>query len=232
MEFGRQMETPLVDQRQSTTMPWNASASVTVRGSSIRPGSRRGMFSGSIPQSIRPLGSRVPSLDYRGNSVGPSPLIGLGSLPHSYGSIQGLPEQLNFDGIAMPTPSHIRHADAVTHAPLPEVDNLDAAANSGVPIQNTQNSLWQQTAFQTETENFMLFVQTRIHESAAQIGLENELDNEAGQNEISYEALLPPEMHTAMVAAQGFLHVLSLGTRNMLLVRQEHAYGEIVLGLV
>ena len=48
---------------------------------------------------------------------------------------------------------------------------------------------------------------------------------------VEFEKMLPPEQHTAIVAAQALHHVLALATKGLVEVHQQEAFGAIRLSL-
>ncbi|KNG44952.1 ubiquitin c-terminal hydrolase [Stemphylium lycopersici] len=84
-------------------------------------------------------------------------------------------------------------------------------------------------ALSTEGENFITFITEKIAEKRdrAQAGLKIVDDTEG----ITFGELLPPAENTRMIACQGLMMVLALGTKGMLDVHQPENFGEISLTL-
>ena len=102
--------------------------------------------------------------------------------------------------------------------------------------------------------NFFAFVEDAITSNEGEIGIEapggSAGEEGAGGREtaienvrasgsaipqtktITFETLLPPAENSAMVAAQGLLHMLTLASRNVLKVWQRESFGEIRMGMV
>ncbi|KAF1996152.1 hypothetical protein P154DRAFT_623379 [Amniculicola lignicola CBS 123094] len=83
-------------------------------------------------------------------------------------------------------------------------------------------------ALSTETSNFLLFVSQAIAEKKQRMLADLEpmsdvlqADAASHTNDVLFEELLPPTENTAMVAAQGLMMVLALGTTGLLSVRQD-----------
>ena len=74
--------------------------------------------------------------------------------------------------------------------------------------------------------NFLSFVETAIQEKLGQA------EQSARTGSIDFDDLLPISNNTRIVAAQGLLHVLSLGTKSMIRVQQDSAFGSITLRLL
>ena len=207
IEQGREAPTPLDDRHLSSVMPWNQSA-----------GSRRptGVFSGQgLPTSVSlgGAGGQLGLIGRRGSRLtSASPLMGRGAGGGDIDDFQ-LP---GFEGDI-----GITGAD--------EFELFGPAAQ--VDTQTAGQSQWQRAALDGESKHFLEFVQTGVQETDQardQAGLGDE-DDDTLKGTIDFETLLPPESHTRIVAAQGLLHVLALGTKNMLAVKQEEAFGPITM---
>jgi hypothetical protein len=99
-----------------------------------------------------------------------------------------------------------------------------------VDTQTAAQSQWQRATLVGESANFLAFVRTAIEDlddSRRKVEEDDEEDVRSGV--IDFDELLPPATNSNVVAAQGFLHALTLGTRNMLNVSQEEAFGAISL---
>lgn len=200
IEQGREAPTPLDDRHVSSMMPWNQSA-----------GSQRqtGLFGGQhmpTSASIGGVGGQQGLISRRGSRLtSASPLIGRGAVG---GDIDEF--QLPGSGIEG----------------LDEFELFGPAAE--VDTQTAGMSQWQRSALDGESIHFLEFVQTGIQqkgETRDDVGS----DEEDTQETIDFEALLPPETHSRIVAAQGLLHVLALGTKNLLKVKQQEAFGPVTL---
>lgn len=96
-----------------------------------------------------------------------------------------------------------------------------------VDTQTAAQSQWQRAALGAESANFMDFVRSAVDEAKQTADLDEEDDESA--RSISFGDLLPPETNSNVVAAQAFLHVLSLGTKDLLKVQQQESFGPITL---
>lgn len=98
-----------------------------------------------------------------------------------------------------------------------------------VDTQTADQSQWQRATLIGESANFLDFVRTAI-ESADQNRMADEGDD-AVSGSIDFETLLPPHQ-SQIVAAQAFLHVLTLGSRQMIQVDQKEAFGAISMRMI
>jgi meiotic recombination protein REC8, fungi type len=109
----------------------------------------------------------------------------------------------------MPDPEDLLEPPSgVTEPHAPAEDPATQTAARSRPLRATLD---------TEVENFLEFVRARVGE------------RDAG-GVVEFETLLPPALHTRPVAAQAFLHVLTLASKGLLIVKQEIGYGPIVMG--
>ena len=96
-----------------------------------------------------------------------------------------------------------------------------------VDTQTAGQSQWQRAALDGESVHFFEFVQAGIEKRDQGEDADPEL-----KGTVEFETLLPPESHSTIVAAQALLHVLALGTKNLLAVEQEEAFGGISLRVI
>jgi meiotic recombination protein REC8 len=201
VELPREAVTALDDQQIFSSMPWNISASK--HGSSAVPRSGRpGMVDQGKPAS-RP-GSRM---------VSASPLHGRGQ-PLGLDALKDLESDGDFamggDEFAHPGPSSSPIGAASPMKPSTRVSEaLDAEGN-----------------------NFLDFVIDAIGEKR------NRVQADFGQAEaatnfdlITFEELLPPHANHKIIACQGFMMVLLLGTKGFLDVQQPVDFGDVNLKL-
>lgn len=203
VEHGREGPTPLDDRHLSSAFPWNQST-----------GSRRPTgvsASASIVGTARHLslfghrGSRLPS---------GSPLTGRG-LPGTTAGDDELQQGFSSDQIG---------GDFGITA-LDEFELYGTAAH--VDSQTAQQSQWVRAALDSESVNFLAFVRSAIEEAdQVRNQLQSYNEEELGGS-IDFETLLPAHKNSRIVAAQGLLHVLALGTKGMLQVKQNEAFGAI-----
>lgn len=213
VEQGREAPTPLDDRHLSNTFPWNQSAG------SRRPTSVFG--SASLPGGAQPAGVGG-SLSRRGSRLQTaSPLGGRGLPATDTDDFQQVGLYSDLGGGGGTDLAMTGLDDFELYGPAAQVDTQTAA-----------QSQWQRAALDSESTNFLAFVQTAIAEAdeareAALPGSE-EMEEEAGGS-VAFEALLPHAGNSCIVAAQGLLHVLALGTKGLLRVEQEVAFGPIVM---
>ena len=211
IEQGREAPTPLDDRQLSGIFPWNQST-----------GSRRptGVFTSA---SLGGVGGATfgPLASRRGSRlVSASPLMNRGAAAAGSLSIDELQDPDFQGGIGM---TGLEEDNFELYGPAAQVDTQTAA-----------QSQWQRSALDGESINFLAFVQTGI-EQADQIRAEAALGDEevdAVTGTVDFETLLPTENNSFVVAAQALLHVLALGTRDMLQVEQEEAFGAMTLRVV
>lgn len=228
IEIGREAGTPLAD-RMSSTMPWNIA-----RGSSTQPiGSRvpfsaGGYASSSVGGPIGPWGQRGSS------TVAPSPLTGrdLADLNTAHGL--DVAEGLDIDDYQLPPVEDEDNIaqEAVHPSQAAEYEHFGVSA--AVDTQTAGAAAWMRQALDSESNNFLSFVAAAIQEETDARAAEDAAGGDvvAGETSIDFDTLLPPTSNTNVVGAQGFLHVLSLATKNLLHVTQEDAFGPIGLRLV
>jgi hypothetical protein len=173
--------------------------SASIRGSSVARAPTG--LPGSAAGSLTRRGSRI---------VSASPLVGRGL---QEGAAQGLtsdPAEFNdFGGL------------------LGEDDFELYGPGAGVDTQTAGQSQWQKAVLDRESNNFLDFLGNAIDEkrnNAVIVGMDME-----DVNGVEFEELLPPEDNSRTVAAQALLHVLTLGTKFLILVAQVEAFGAIAL---
>lgn len=103
---------------------------------------------------------------------------------------------------------------------------------ASVDTQTANEPGWLAQTLNNEAMNFLTFVHTTISDRkeqrmiAEQLGQPLDLNDE---NTMDFEDLLSPVANSRIVAAQGFLHVLTLGTKGLLSVEQGLDVGQVVL---
>jgi hypothetical protein len=192
-ERGREGPPPLTE-HVSSAMPWNVSSSIVSY--------RQASLAGTLP---RGPGS-VVSARRASRLTSASPLVGRGRVLsdeyHDVGEGQGDLSSMNIEGMD----------EFEIHGPGAAVDTQTAG-----------NSQWLAEALATESHNFKAFVQASAHE-LAEAGATPivEVDIDIQDREwIGFETLLPPSETSRVTAAQAFLHVLSLATKNQVGVAQQ-----------
>jgi hypothetical protein len=208
LEMGR--EAPEGFDDISSAMPWNVSASI--RGSSVaRAGTGAGTVAGSVTGSLRVRGHRT---------VSASPLLGRGAPP----GLQPLQATADFTSDGMLGGDFGSPED-----PAGGEDFELYGPGAAVDTQTAAQSQWQKTILDREGNNFLEFIETAIEKkraAAPEMGLSAE-----DVNSVEFEELLKPGNNTNVVAAQGLLHVLTLGTKNLITTQQSEPYGPISLRL-
>jgi meiotic recombination protein REC8 len=207
IELPRDAPSALDDQQVFSAMPWNISASI--RGSSAVPRSALSGLPGSLHQR---RGSRM---------VSASPLHGRGQ--------PGRLDALNFE--------------ASDDFGNPGVDDfgMPGPSSDGAwvePAQSIKPSFRVREALSAEGENFLTYVsnaiaekRTRVEARVADMSDVLQANATTDIDEVLFEEILSSKENSRMIAAQGLLMVLALGTRGMLDVRQEEGFGEIGLSL-
>lgn len=113
---------------------------------------------------------------------------------------------------------------------LPNADDFELyGPGAAVSTQQAADSQWLAATLEQEAFNFLDFLQTTIE--GKQANLDDDDDNK-GNVTVTFSELLPPENNSEVVAAQGLLHVLSLATKGLIIVRQEEDFGDIDMGVV
>lgn len=223
IEMGRHAQPSLEDTSQ---FPWNRSASLRgFRQGSITRGqgfpSSIGGFatSGGRPSSLPPIVG-PGSLDRRASRItSASPLLGRG--PEHYSDLE-IPHFDDNELLGGPSTS-VAGDDFQLYGPA-----------AGVDTQTAAQSQWLRATLDTESNNFLEFIETEISRKAAAA-------HEAGENlpigliapnSVFFEELLPPTQHTKIVAAQALHHVLALATKSLIRVnQQEQHYDPISINL-
>ncbi|KAF2464897.1 uncharacterized protein BDR25DRAFT_296064 [Lindgomyces ingoldianus] len=207
VELPREAPSALDDQQVFSAMPWNISASI--RGSS------------AIPRSGRVGHGRASRM------ISASPLHGRGrSIPGGLEALRNLEGEDEFGNLG---------SDDFGFAPAGAGPDSDDVSGEQQPIQTSTRV---REALSSEGENFLTFVADAIVMKRQRIraGLEHRSDilqAEAATNvdEVLFEEVLPPVENTKIVAAQGLMMVLALGTKGLLHVRQNDGFEEIGLSL-
>lgn len=207
VELPREAVSALDDQQIFSAMPWNISASK--RGSSAVPLSGRVTMMSDQAKQGSHRGSRM---------VSASPLLRRSTgRAGDFEALQGLDsDALGGDEFAYAAPT----SDPVG----PEEEAM-------------QPSLRVREALSAEGENFFTFVAEAITgkrervlaDRAAMSDMDQDDDTEL--ETITFEELLLPPETSKMIACQGFLMLLSLGTKGMLDVEQHNAFDYITLEL-
>lgn len=229
VEQGRYAASPLPDIHSSAhALPWNHAAPAS-RGSSHYTAFKPPypiLGPGAVASSSFAGGGGGFSIANR-RTVSASPLVGRGTA-----AITAEEELLHSN-------THFANAFAASSpaaAPHPSFDLFGPAAFVSTPLASTTPFLT--ATLTTESLNFLAFVKAGISElqSSKETTIEAiasvlDVEQEATEVEetVEFEVLLAPETNSRVVAAQGFLHVLSLVTRGLLAAEQERAFEGIEL---
>lgn len=211
VELPRETGTALDDQQLFSAMPWNISASK--RGSS------------AVPRSG--LSGRVASLDpsKRGSRVvSASPLLGR-SQPIEFAPLH------HFDSDADLALEGSGAALALSGDPT----------SSPVPTIAHHPPIRVHEALSAECSNFLTFLQDAISQNCGRTipqfhpfhhyPVQHQQAPAEDTNEITFNQLLPPTENTRIIATQGLMMVLSLGSKDLLDVQQYVPFGDIHLKL-
>jgi hypothetical protein len=204
VELPRDAPAALDDQQLFSAMPWNMSASL--RGSSVVPRS-------GVPGSMEPSTGAQGSMRQRLNRlVSASPLQGRGRFS-GLEALGGLDSDLDIEGFG-----------------LPEQFSSDGVFLEPEDIRSPPAGPRVREALSAESGNFLAFISDAVGQKQRRFREEQaEIDDEV--DEVLFEELLPPEENTKMVACQGLMMVLALGTAGMVSVRQDVGEKEIGLSL-
>ena len=131
---------------------------------------------------------------------------------------------------------------ATVSSPHPADDFQLYGPAAGVSTQTAAESQWMKATLDQESSNFLEFLKAELvaklppGPEEAEKEDDDELAGDAArraQQSVFFEELLPPALHTRIVAAQALHHVLALATRGFVNVWQEEVrYGPIRLGVV
>ncbi|KAF2418001.1 hypothetical protein EJ08DRAFT_703261 [Tothia fuscella] len=156
-----------------------------------------------LPGSIGSLGRRGSRM------ISASPLHGRGRFSglENLANTEGLESDAmlggEFGGLGGPTADD----EFELYGPAAAVDTQTAAQPS-----------WQKAVLDRESNNFLGFIEAALEENEP--------------NSVDFEDLLPPAANSRIVAAQALLHVLTLATKNLIVVKQPEAYGSIGIRLI
>ena len=178
-------------------------------------------------------GPLVGSLDRRATRVpSASPLVGRGA--HRFSSLELPQDEVDLG------PSGIQYSDDAYQAFEDESFQLHGPG-AGVSTQVQAESQWIEATLDREAHNFLDFLKEEIKRvpgpEAGDEDEEDELSREMlaapePRDMVEFGQLLPPQDHSAIVAAQALHHVLALATKNLVKVEQEEPFGPIKLGVV
>ncbi|QSZ34853.1 hypothetical protein DSL72_007712 [Monilinia vaccinii-corymbosi] len=230
VEMGRDAADALADYPSSAMMPWNLSASQRARSSSLRPAASTRL--GGRAVSASPLVGRG-----RGTAIRSGSDLEKFSSQYDDAILHGRSDDdddasTNFEGAASSgggADARAELAGGVDHASRDrEFEMFGPAAH--VDTQTAGQSQWVRDVMDTESENFLAFVRLSIaarYGEDAQLGGEEEEEEEEEEDDrkVGFEQLFAPAANSGVVAAQAFLHVLTLATRGKIWVRQDEGVG-------
>ena len=180
------------------------------------------------------------SLGHRGSRLtSASPLVGRGD--HRYSSLEEpIDDEYQLLGPAQPA----------LDEPYQPFDNDEAyeafqlhGPAAGFGTQTVAQSQWMEATLDREAHNFLNFLRAEVAAlpPAAPMAETTTLDKEEDELAltpstphepiIKFEEMLPPEQHTAIVAAQALHHVLALATKGLVDVDQDEPFSAIRLSL-
>jgi meiotic recombination protein REC8, fungi type len=102
---------------------------------------------------------------------------------------------------------------------------------AAVDTQTAAQSQWLAAALDSESRNFLDFVDAQIRAKEPMVLEEPQNGGRGLRQAVTFEDLLPSSEHTRMVAAQAFLHVLTLASKNLVIVRQHEGFGDIEIAI-
>ncbi len=231
--MGRTAPEELPDGR-SSQMPWH-------------------VYSASRHGSTRPFGSAAAGLTSsvggpaRGFELGPpSALSRRGSRLTTASPLQGRGPPLSLsqrisiistpDRERLTTSGALEGDDEMLGAELPllgdESEEFQLCGPAvAVDARNAAQSRWVVAALDSESRNFLDFLDAEIQAQAPAPDEEQEEGMERPGQTATFEGLLPPGEHTRVVAAQAFLHVLTLASKDLVTVQQDEGFGDIELAI-
>ncbi|KAI9809291.1 MAG: hypothetical protein M1825_002582 [Sarcosagium campestre] len=226
IEIGREAAAELRD--LSSGMPWNTLVSIQgsrlesdARGRSMMPGSITGHHSSvgghsSLPSLAGRLASASPHAHHRARAQAQrrnSPAALTGG-PHDEGSLP-------------PPASHDDDGQRI------DSDQLGPWASG--EVQTAEGTQVLREALDRESFNFLEFVKTNLDlandpgQGQWQGVVDDDNIGEVSKAYIAFDEIIRPKEQSTIVAAQALHHVLSLASRNLLIVQQDEDYGEIRL---
>lgn len=231
VEVGRTGPAELPEGR-SSQMPWDI-YSISRQGSTRLPGSAAAGRSVSVGGHAQDFDHGPPSVlsNRRSRLTTASPLHGRGPLPplSQRISIMSTPDRER-----LATSSRLGEDDEFLGGELPPLgDESEEFQLSGpaaaVGTQAAGRSQLVAAALDSESRNFLDFLDAQIHAQAPTVEGQHEEGVEVARRTATFEELLPPGEHTRAVAAQAFLHVLALASRDLVSVRQDEGFGDLEL---
>ncbi|BFZ64189.1 R8 protein [Saitoella coloradoensis] len=184
-----------------TSLPWNQPFGNDSRAGSLGPNASAGPEGFNISSFTASfIGNRTPSVHGGGGRT----------------SIRG-------SGIRRSILGDVRESfgpDLTSASMNEDFDVFGGAAE--IDTQQAQSQGWLRKTLENETKNFMLYAHGKVLEKAETVGSEN------GEGVgLTFAELCPPRTHNRMVAADGFVKLLLLATKNIVHVKQDKPYGKI-----
>ncbi|OJD35613.1 rad21 rec8 n terminal domain-containing protein [Diplodia corticola] len=223
VEAAREAEPEQEERDLSQMFPWNVTASV--RNSSLAPSARRALGFGGSGVSTSAGGSvgGLPgSIKRRGRLISESPLHGRGL----HRNLEPLPSS-EADELGDDTLGGI--GEDVVIGEDDEFEMYGAAAAGDT--QTATESQVVHAALTQEMENFGMFIFDSLKQKEEDVAAAQGFQPVESVNEILFEDILPPNSTNKIVAAQGFIHLLTLASLGRVSTRQDEPFGEIGMSL-
>ncbi|KAG6018502.1 hypothetical protein E4U41_003850 [Claviceps citrina] len=169
--------------------------------SSLMPWSRHGS---AVPGSA----TRAPGSAQKAMPA-PSPLHGRGSIVGSIERHSDPVEEPYKDILALNS-----QPSSILFGQDPEDTGTTIGPNDNDNGDNTQASV---AGLDISSQDFLDYVADQVHNH----GISRPSTRDRTKRWINFEQLARPELHSKMVAAQAFLHILSLATKNVISVEQD-----------
>jgi meiotic recombination protein REC8, fungi type len=212
-----------------------------------------GIFSASRRGSARPLGSAAAGMSssVAGPALGfelgpPSALSGRGPRVTTVSPLQGRGPHLTLSQrisiISTPDQERLARSGALgNYEEMLEAELASLGDESeefqlygppaAVDTQTAAQRQWIAAALDSESRNFLDFLDAQVQAQAPSAADQQEEDSETPKWTTTFERLLPPSENTRVVAAQAFLHVLTLASKDLVTVRQDKEFGDIELAI-
>lgn len=235
VEAGRTAPEALPEGR-SSQMPWDIysairqgsartfrSATAGITSSVGGPG--RGMEIGP-PSTLSRRGSRLPTvspLQGRGFPLPLSQRISIISTPEEgrRGTDGALGDDVDTFGDEM---ALVQARDESQEFELPSPATAKHQGTAG-------QSPWIAATLDSDSRNFLDFLDAQIQAQNSGSTTEQGEEDERPRQTAVFESLLPPNEHSQLVAAQAFLHILTLASKSLVAVRQDKGFGDIELAI-
>ena len=214
---------------QSSTMPWNQSASMRRSRLDSSTSKLRRLYDMSMGGFPTSAGASATGLE----------LGVLGSAPRRASRLTSAsPLSGRGRGGVIERLSSLEIADEDNDIAVQARDVLDLDARDQFEVfgpaatVDTQTAIqiqWMNQAFEQESFNFMEFVLSSAKQRTPIGDERDKTDSRTYLSEIAFGDLLRPESNSKIVASQAFLHLLSLATKGLLTARQGARGGEMYI---